>query len=342
MKIVYARGNYIKQPQFRLRTSIYQVDDEYIVRKQAQTPAAEPHIQQLMDDEKSIEELFPYYSFVPIHATGPDYIDYEYFPEPSLEKRIEEALIHRAFNTVFELYQTGISMVEKMPAKKINPYSAIEFTALFDPDKRWDTQSEELCVDPALYDLNFDNLIVRAPDDIWIIDREWFFTFPVPVAFLKFRSTFYLASAVQFLLQTYVCKDFPLVEVYSGFYIPESWLSHIQLDYNNLPRFAAYMTSFQNTVNWQKIPSDSLVVPEERQRLTSRPENKVLNDMNDNMVIVNEAAYIKKISKRNGQRYKELIHQVSQMEHDIRDLEAGIREITDSKFYRIARLFKLM
>lgn len=342
MKIVYARGNYIKLPQFRLKTTIYQAENDYIVRKQAQTAASIAHIQQLMDDEKTIEALFPYYSFVPIHETGSDYIDYEYFPEPSLEKRIEEALIHRSFNTVFELFQTGINMIDKMPAKQQDLYASLEFPALFDPAKQWNTHSTELCVSPALYDLNFDNLIARAPDDIWIIDREWFFTFPVPVAYLKFRSTFYLASAVQSLLQTYVCQEFPLIEVYQGIFIPESWLSYIKLDYNDLPRFAVYMISFQNTVNWQKIPPNTLVVSEDRVALTSRSENKVLTDIDSNMVILNEAAYINKVSKRNGQRYKELIQQVSHMEEDIRNLEEGIRQITDSKFYRIARLFKLM
>jgi hypothetical protein len=342
MKIIYARGNYIKQPQFRLKTTIYCTDDGYIVRKQAQTAASVAHIQHLIDNEKRFETLFPYYSFVPIHDTGTDYIDYNYFPEPNLEKRIEEALIHRAFNTVFELFQTGMNMIDKMPSKQHDPYTSPEFSALFDPEKQWATQKDEACVNPVLFDMNFDNLIARTPDDIWIIDREWFFTFPVPIAFLKFSSTFYLASTVQFLLQTYVCKEFPLIEVYKGTFIPESWLSYINLDYQDLPRFATYLIQFQNTVNWQTVPPDTLEIVEDRVPLTSRPENRVLKDIGSTMIVLNQAAYINKASKRNSQRYKELTQQISQVENDIRDLEAGIRQITDSKFYRIARLFKLM
>ena len=341
MNILYARGNYTKKPKFRIQTVIYREGNSYIVRKQAQNPEAKAAIQSLIKFDSRLESLFPNISFVPLQAQGDDWAEYEYIQAPTLERKIEESILARAFGRADELVSQGFNIIHRFPQKELDPYSQSGYRELFDQETMFQTGATEPCVNPVLFDLNLDNMLLLPEDDIRIIDREWVFEFPVPVAFIKFQTLFYLSVGLQNIIRKFTCSAFPVIEVFRNMYIPKSWFDISGVGQTNISRWVAAMINFQNTVNWKQFTTINLEPLTNMTVVTSLARNPFTEALERTIMEENED-YIQGRLKELAHKNNSLHEQIQQTEKEIHSLESAIQQITGSKFYRIARKIKLI
>lgn len=189
MKILYVKFNSERNPEFALKTTIYQHEDQKFVSKSALNPKAKKHIQRI--------------------TSG-----YELLSELSIQKIHPLKYLNADDKTITFEFIKGVSLEEEFLKVKHDPRLLKEFwlrfetliknsfkTTTFDSSKMVSKQTQELfgyidyslldgmeCFDGATnLDLIFSNLI-QTDDTIQIIDYEWTFPVNVPVDYILFRT----------------------------------------------------------------------------------------------------------------------------------------------------------
>lgn len=177
--IKYVKINSERKPEFQIFTSIISEDNSIYVNKEAISRENDSFIQAMV--KNSADSLEGKFSYLPAVQDG-HALRYEYIQGQTLFELIKKYIKRRDRAKVMELlkdfYETYFS--NRQDAGFI--YTE-EFKSVFG-DASLDRGVE--CVSPANIDLICDNIFI-GKDANYIIDYEWIFNFPVPVAFCMWR-----------------------------------------------------------------------------------------------------------------------------------------------------------
>lgn len=273
MKILIARCNYSRYPKFRVGTIIYQENNKKLVRKQAFENDATDHLQNIYKaynllKNSSIDIYLPN-----LIRKDKYYLDFEYFPYPSLEKLIEESIIKQTFSNVEKYVRNYLKFIDKFEIEIKNPYSEKKFEQIFDKEKRYYSKNKEEVIKLGVLDLNFDNVLLNE-ENFYFIDFEWVFDFPIPKNYIVFRAIFYLSSKLQSLIKTFCSPKFPCLEILENFLIPLTLWNKLNFSSKEIERFLYYEINFQNIVNITKEKFNKRIIKEKHILYKKQIQNK--------------------------------------------------------------------
>lgn len=337
MKILYTRGNLNRKLQYQVATTIYQSQNNIIVRKYAVNSKAQTHLENLHNIGKSLTKILSKNILLPKMLRYKDnYIEFEYINLPSLESVIEKAIINHQFELTKNYLLIFKKLLSRFPKKITNPYEDKQFIEIFDPLKNHQTRLKEKCIFPGILDLNLDNLIFDSKNNkIYLIDWEWTYDFPITESFASFRSLFYLSFKLQSLIATFCSIDFPCYEVFDNFYIPKIWWDMFSYSQEDIERFLFYEYNFQNSVD---------IVKQKYKKVNILKEKKLINQR----ISLNLDSHIQNLISRKSspENYKDELEQtkrklektkeeIEKNKKEIQNLVDTLNQIKSSRFFRL-------
>lgn len=199
-KVIYAKLNILRKPEFRIATLVYQGTDEekYVVKKPLNV-AAVPHVEKIATKSRmnTMEEL--------INLPGKykdGVIRYEFLKDENLD------------SVICSLAQKGKKGEIVQKIKEINdillshsnqvPYQTADFEKIF--GTAVSEKSQDFAVCPANIDYICDNIICRE-DGYVVIDGEWVFDMAVPVKFIMWRMVNELYTQHKNLLEPLIKRE---------------------------------------------------------------------------------------------------------------------------------------
>ncbi len=195
----YARYNPGRKPEFRLFTTCEQRDGKSYFCKRAESDLALPFLQQHFESHARIVEAgVPFTVHAPVQFSSTK-IGFVASTGVSLESEALRALREwnrEAFMRQFERY---FEFIELLPRCEVAP--GTEFARVFGKLEL----GECSCSTIGFVDLGLDHLYLDGSERS-IIDFEWTFPFPVPLALIKFRAIvgFYTRHRAYFTKQPLV------------------------------------------------------------------------------------------------------------------------------------------
>lgn len=179
-KVLYAKLNSLRKPEFRIATIIYQgVDEEKYVIKKPLNVASVPHVEKIATKSRmnTMEEL--------INLPGKykdGVIRYEFLKDSNLDSIICALAQKEKKNEIVKII-TEIRDILKSHSNEV-PYQTEDFEKIF--GTATSGKEKDFAVCPANIDCICDNIICRE-DGYVLIDGEWIFDVAVPINFIVWR-----------------------------------------------------------------------------------------------------------------------------------------------------------
>ena len=194
-EILYAKMNADRDPRFRIQTLLFAENTDGKERmkwaeKSPLTPEAEPHIRKMAEDrmggQKELKINLPGRGPMPLRplqgvSRGKASV-FPFLEGKTLGKILGEALDLGNRELVPEYLKGLREMLLEASSAFGKPGGA--FREVFGDREALRAYA---MVSPANIDLTFDNLI-PGEREVWVIDCEWVFDFPVPVDFILYRA----------------------------------------------------------------------------------------------------------------------------------------------------------
>ena len=211
-KVLYAKMSTDRDRHFSIATTIEEQNGEKVVVKQPMTNEAKRHLQNMQNKQKD------YGSWISlgVKAKG-DAVVTPFLQEKSLGQQAKQAIYEHNVEKVKNLISTVSMLCEKESAatgnrhivsREMSGRERTEFAQVFGTSQ---ICPELPCIAPANIDLILDN-IFEKDGKYRVIDCEWIFDFPVPVAFIIWRAINELYSSYPQLEQD--CRMQELLEEY--------------------------------------------------------------------------------------------------------------------------------
>ena len=177
----YARFNPGRRPEFRLFTTRELHDGRQMFCKVAESDRALPFLLRHIESYARIQAIELPFTVMPPVVLGPRKLGFVASDGASLEAEALRAIREwnrERFLRQFERYLELIDLLPRTVASMGADFQAV-FGALFGGERE--------CSIVGFVDLGLDHLYL-AGDSRSIIDYEWTFPFPVPIALIKFRA----------------------------------------------------------------------------------------------------------------------------------------------------------
>jgi len=188
MNIYYVKNNSARTKEFQLTTTIYEEGGQKYVKKEASCIEAIPHLQRMKKNYEALGATIinPKINLAKIVEETTTSLTFEFIDGISLEKKFYTALekndieAYRIIDGYKEFIATGFK------TKEIKSLSGNEYQKVFG-DNYFQDDNKLSFSEISNIDLIFSNIIYRH-DEIYIIDYEWVFDFPVSLDFVYFRA----------------------------------------------------------------------------------------------------------------------------------------------------------
>jgi len=237
-------SNSFRLDKFATRTSLGEIDGKKFVYKSAITDEAKPFLEQTMASERKNAEYLKGRFEVLCGTLKGDRIEYEYLPYQSLTAEIAAALCRGDYHGANELFQDYVKRLRSLPRELVVPK---EFFVAITGNANFSNQKMD-CLSRGVLDLIPRNILVNG--ERWIvIDNEWSFDFPVPIAFVLFRAIRGLAISLQIDIRKATCMANPAIGMFnlgfSTYYVPVSWAEYIGDDHMVISQMHQWEMEFQ-------------------------------------------------------------------------------------------------
>lgn len=253
-EIQYVKLNQERKKEFRLLTQIVKQDGTVFVEKKAMCPEAVPFLENL---KKTGDQQLPgNYENLACEYKD-DAICYPFLQGDTLNGKIkkwtEQECLDKIEKALYKFYESYFQN-----KKQDVIYQTEEFCKVFGdyPGKNYYE-----CIQPANVDLICAN-IFSEEDGKKIIDYEWVFPFPVPVAFIMWRLIHELYSGIPRLSD--LCPEEKMMEKfgisYSDYEIFMQWTLHFVYEYVGSDSMDVYRKS--------RIPVDLSKIAKEKAKET--------------------------------------------------------------------------
>lgn len=190
-KIIFAKFSRERREKFQISTIIGQKEDgtalngtgKY-VRKTALSPKSVPHIQSLIRKSALLQEVYKSgkLAICPCCLRGNDSVEFAFLQGKNMERSLIEAIQTDDFQTLYDLVSAFWDILNS--AEGLTDFRETEeFISIFGQLPL----PEGMKASPVCnLDMMFGNMIQQ--EQIWLIDYEWVFEFPIPVTYLFARS----------------------------------------------------------------------------------------------------------------------------------------------------------
>lgn len=198
--IVYAKYSRMRKEEYRIATIISKKGDSYQVCKKALNGRAKGHICKL---KNHVIENLNHLSVVEGELLEEGYVT-KFINGQSLE-----AYFYRYRNNVSEFILQTKEIIETYFTG--NPLEMIDFQMTTSYEDLFGTSYVEnaKCLKSTNIDLIFSNLILSDDGEVYCIDNEWVFEFPIPLEYVIWRAASQLyAKYVSYLRDTISKNDY--------------------------------------------------------------------------------------------------------------------------------------
>lgn len=240
--IIFAKSSKDRKKEFRLITTINEIDNKLLVKKRAAQSSARGHLLSIVSNYKKIEPYFKEVKVVKPKLIN-DVLVFPYVDGVNLLDEFTQYYLNDEEGKAIRLLHEFKQVLDNISTVKYDVGKNKEFTRIFGKFK---SGSEE-CIDVGCLDLNLDNLI-RKKDKLYLIDYEWVFDTPLPSDFVYFRTLLYCFAAVKEVLESKFTKEYPLVKIWPGVLVPKKIYDEEFPSLSNLERFSKFEMNFQSYV----------------------------------------------------------------------------------------------
>jgi glycosyltransferase involved in cell wall biosynthesis/uncharacterized protein YoxC len=186
-ELLYAKYNSIRKPEYQLATFIRRDGDRKYVVKHPIVPKAKLQMDAIKKNYKAVDGLYKNIKPIPFKKDGDDII-FEFVKGSPVLSYIEIAT--EDMDSIVEKLKDGLDAIYNYNDKYIEKFEITdEFTAVFG-NEGVDALVGTDAVKISNFDSIYDNFI-KVEDEIYCIDYEWVFHFPIPLSFLKYRTIKY-------------------------------------------------------------------------------------------------------------------------------------------------------
>ncbi len=178
--LAYSRLSAARDKKFRIGTSIYKKDDEYVVNKFPLTKEAEQHLEYMNGYS---QHYFGKIKCLDSVIEDND-LKYDFVEGADFSKQITDMIKARTDKADVINYLKDIYSAMTVNASKRDDFYTEEFKEVFGDEEINEPFYTE---DVSNIDLIFANLF-NVNDEIVAIDYEWCFNFPIPIEYIFWRS----------------------------------------------------------------------------------------------------------------------------------------------------------
>jgi glycosyltransferase involved in cell wall biosynthesis len=248
---IQVTSNNYRLAQFRTGTVVAQRENRKVLCKYAMTTEAKNFIKLIARREKNTAACLGEQFDVLCGTLKNSHIEYDYLGFPSLADKIKSYMQHSDLTAANGLVGRYI---EKIKALKTIQTVPVKFLKNIANDDRWNC--EIACLYRGLLDLTPKNILVD--NSRWIvIDNEWSFDFPIPVAFLLLRAIRELSIELQKQIRNCTSRDNPAINLFvtssQTYYTPSVWAKYLNNSEIDLNRMLDWELGFRRYVAGPEI-----------------------------------------------------------------------------------------
>jgi hypothetical protein len=270
--VLLHKANELRRPAWRVETSI--VDDGGLrVVKRASGDPVDGELGTLAERHRRLSRAQQVVGLPRVLRSDATAVEVEYVAGETSLARLERCLYERRFAAAQLEIDTVLRLLRQMPAIDVDAYAADGFVAAFDPERRARGAPIETCLLPGLYDFGLGNLVISpGASQRIVVDWEWTFPWPVPLAFVGFVSIRNAAEYLQPLIRALTSEALPGLIFYDDVVIPEGWAQAAGLDRAGVRRFLALEASFQDWLHVMHHPFERYDIHPDPRRVTRRQD----------------------------------------------------------------------
>lgn len=321
-KILYSKSNLRRKKKFRILTTIVQDGRNITVFKKSIYSESSRHLLSILKNEKKWQNYIGDLGCVQSGKLIDNKIEYTYLNYPTLEYKLCDSIINKNFTEATRYFKKGIDIIDNLPSQKIIKYqNKNQYIKIFGLEP----ESNQKFVIVGNIDVVAENIIIKNKN-VFYIDCEWLFNFPIEVNYIKYRYILNLLPKLKNLLNFIKIDTFNSFG-YQGLYIPSTWLKYAfptKKDQELIIKFAQKELYFQKYV-FNTIPQDQPINCE----LSLLPPH------------TNAFTQIKNLTEENIQlKQKTLDNEIQK--NIIENLNNSLNIIKSSKFYKIWQKYNLV
>ena len=206
-KTIFAKYNRTRKEEFRIRTTMGDLDGERRVEKAALESAGRYHILSLKNKCRQLRQLNPRVRILEpeISADGSK-VEFVFLEGITLAERLGRCI--RDGRAPVEEIKAALQFLYDVAEDQIVPFAVTpEFTRTFGPVPDIDDVSYKVSNIDGL----FENLMITEKDGdekLYCLDYEWVFDFPVPARFVQYRNLAYFYYKYQGLMSYAGLEEF--------------------------------------------------------------------------------------------------------------------------------------
>ena len=214
-----------RQAAYQIKTTVFQAQEKRIVRKEAMTDAAEPHLKEIYDNYTKMCSLYPEESVCPVRRDN-NSLEFQYIDGTSLSELYSRAINNNDKKQFFSLLDQHVELIIGNVTNEISFHSTPEFERYFGSGELYENRKGLKCVN---YEATAQNVIFEKKTKIPVfIDYEWFFSFPMPLELVLYHcvikvSSFYVEGMHSFISETELFQHLKIS--ISKDILEKSWLS---------------------------------------------------------------------------------------------------------------------
>lgn len=184
-KLLLAKNNTMRRPEFRVSTAIFRLGDEVRVEKNAMCKEATSHLLRMKENYQKLVQSSSEVEYVPFKEEGNTLV----FPYVEGRGLLEDIDVQRDSldEIVLKLKDILFEVNEKEHYKREKFARSERFVEVFgEPNGLQD--------EPCSYPVNIDSILsnyLKSESKLIGIDYEWVVDFPVPIGFIDFRRLHY-------------------------------------------------------------------------------------------------------------------------------------------------------
>lgn len=242
-KIIFFTNSYYRKPEFQLSTSGFKTKGGTTFRKQALNKEAQKHLHAMFENYQLLRKVLPT-RFGIVKPVKPsevgDYLEFEAVNGISLDSLLLDAVIENRPDDQRKLLQNYLDFTKSLCVDNKHGHSTDESFFGTDVHQKF---SGSKCIQPGLFDINFDNLIYDGKT-LTLIDYEWCFEGCLPEDMAISRALFYFCSRYSSLLKKR-SESISLLAVSDELVVPE-------IIYKE---FGKFVDSFEeiSRIEWQHV-----------------------------------------------------------------------------------------
>ncbi|OGY23014.1 MAG: hypothetical protein A2126_01705 [Candidatus Woykebacteria bacterium GWB1_45_5] len=249
--IIYSKGTLDRKEDFRLVTTIEEENKKLFVRKKAVNPRAKDFLFGMVENYEKLKKILSPLKLAEAKFDG-DSVVFPYIKGKTLSDEFKECYFNGQDEKALEILREFKNILKLLPTVEFETRRYKDFMRIFGNPTEKDGDWTVGCLD-----LNLDNLI-RIGRQLYLIDYEWVFEFPLPKKFLYFRTFFYTFFSIKELLKIRCSKEFPLVQLLPEIFVPKEVYDQEALAVSGLRRFYDYEMNFQSYLSFRKNTAPKL------------------------------------------------------------------------------------